>query len=72
MAESTLTELLGGIFMQPLKIMRSLFMNKFINLCKINKVKEVGYNMVPPEAGVMGELLAQLITFTQAFLVAQW
>ena len=47
-------------------------MNKFINLCKINKVKEVGYNMVPPEAGVMGELLDQLITFMQAFLVAQW
>ena len=72
MAESTLTELDGGIFMQPLKIMRSLFMSKFINLCKINEVKEVGYNMVPPEAGVMGELLDQLITFMQAFLVAQW
>lgn len=46
MAESTLTELDDGIFMQPLKIIRSMFMNKFINLCKINKVKEVGYNMI--------------------------
>ena len=43
--ESTLTELDDGIFMQPLKIMRSLFMNRFINLYKINEVKEVGFNM---------------------------
>ena len=46
MAKSTLTELDDGIFMQPLKIISRLFMNKFINLCKINEFKEVGYNML--------------------------